>query len=1258
MIYPFEATGSSIVTSSRSAQALGRALGLCALTLILSYAQRSSAQADTNPQMPNVLLLVDTSGSMEYKSSSNTFPACRYDSNGLVASPPAASEKSRWTDLVEVLTGSIVNYDCQTIDRGSLAFKNEYKVSGSNLATSPYDFLYSNPYHRPMSGGCVAGPGSLNPANKADFPANAFNYHTYNNTASSCTFLQQPDGILDSFQSLVRFGLMTFDTDPSPDQGEIGNYSYVIGNSHTGLPAGCTTPQAMEVGARNASAPPWEGRLIPFGDPAPGSLDYATKNQQIQQVLRATRPYGATPIAGMMSDARDFLRLDSSSDPVDSSKPFGPKDDPYASCRDTMLLLLSDGQPNMDLRGHCNGSDCPFQLPEQVAADLLTQSAPRRPVKTFVIGFALNSLTVGGSTIDCSKITDKDLDAASPSALCTANPDNPQLQACCNLARIAVAGDSSSNHHAYFANNRSELQSDIDLIVKANLTQSSRTQPAFGLGTGSGAGNGGSAASYRFFSDFIPGGAQLWTGEVKRERWMCDATSHVASAIAPDPNAGDLFADNLNTQSPPRSFYTVQVTASGGSVYSDRTVRPNLTTNPDGVGALTGTVTTGNAAAFVSNTSAASMGLTDTSCVDTVNGVTVTLTAAQCRDRYLKWLVGIDNGTVFTRCPVGQCSLLGDIFHSTPKVVPPPSEFTRDDSYQAFQDLYAARPLMLYTSSNDGFLHAFKVASNVKDDPLDVKSKKNNELWAFMPPQVLPHVSSEYPFTHQLLLDGRPVVKDVVARKVTGTYPYVFERSLADASASLSPNVTWRTILVQSFGGTYPGYFALDVTDPVPSATGGPKFLWQLETDSAGNRLFGDGGGTPLITTVYFRGKEVAVAILPGGYAKDPGFAGANNGCARANTNFSDLTVNGAPTPRTRVPCYTDAASLARSLTVVRLDSGEILRTFRRSENEVPGLVGKNVTTKANLDSPMTGQPVAYPADVGAVADRVFIGDQDGALWRLNFASKTGEPEDWVLDLFFDGFPAATPDFGHTWNQGQPITAAPVISVDRIGNLTVAFSTGDQEAIGALSGLSNYVWSLTEQPSADRTKLAPKVNWNLGLKGSLSGDRVIGEMALFSGDLFFSTVGPDQQNDACSSGSGKVWGMNYLDPNPAGAGKGGKLSTTFTSLVGSGGYIDATTLLGTDARGFLSGVSVTQQPTCESVSSAADDGFFAYGVKPSGSPPSAGKYQLVIPTGDKVSTTTKTGITPITSGSTNGVAIDLKPPALSLVVDSWAAVVE
>src|SRR5471030_3268636 len=105
-------------------RSITRWASLAVVVASLTRASQANAQADVNPQMPNVLLLVDTSGSMEYMTTSNTFPVCRYDANGLIASPPLQSDKSRWTDLVEVLTGSIVNYDCQTIDRGSLAFKN------------------------------------------------------------------------------------------------------------------------------------------------------------------------------------------------------------------------------------------------------------------------------------------------------------------------------------------------------------------------------------------------------------------------------------------------------------------------------------------------------------------------------------------------------------------------------------------------------------------------------------------------------------------------------------------------------------------------------------------------------------------------------------------------------------------------------------------------------------------------------------------------------------------------------------------------------------------------------------------------------------------------------------------------------------------------------------------------------------------------------------------------------------------------------
>ena len=667
------------------------------------------------------------------------------------------------------------------------------------------------------------------------------------------------------------------------------------------------------------------------------------------------------------------------------------------------------------------------------------------------------------------------------------------------------------------------------------------------------------------------------------------------------------------------------------------------------------------ATGFVAATSPAAIQVDDSTC-DTS---TSNKNAAECRDHYLKWLVGLDNGTVFNRCPSvadENCSLIGDIYHSSPRAVGGrPSEFLNDESYQAFSDQQATakRPSVLYVSTNDGFLHAFKISAATSDtaEPMRVRTKENNELWAFVPPGVLPGLPAQYPASHQLLLDGTPVIKDVIATPNNApTYKYRLERNVDDAKAGEG---SWRTILVQSFGAGRPGYFALDVTDPVPSVDGtkGPKFLWQLSTAEDGSQLFGSGGATPLITTVFTDEKEVAVAVLPGGFGSAGTDDGAGNGCARKTTDFTDFGTTYPP--RAFVPCYTGTAVKARSLTVVRLDSGEILRSFRQDDDEVPSLKAQSVVTEAPIDSPLTGQPVAFPSDVGAVADRVFIGDQDGAVWRLNFASDDGNPEDWKLELFFDGFPGGT--FGHEWDEGQPVATPPIISVNNIGNLTVAFSTGDQEAIGSAPGLANYVWSLTEKPNSLRTKLLPQTNWYLGLKGStFEGDRVIGPMALFAGNLFFSTVGPGDSADVCSSGSGKTFGMHYISANTEGVGKGGVIAPSLVSagLINDDGFVAADTLLGSQPRAFLSGATVAQEPSCTSPSTAGDDEYFSNQPHTSFGALTPGRFQLIIPTGSQLSTSTNANVTPRNQGGVNAVVIDLPTPIVTNRVDSWAAIVE
>ena len=1227
----------------------GRLLGAGSVAALLLAPQVARAQADVDPPPPNILLLVDTSGSMDYKTASNQFPTCAYSGTNSTGDP---SERSRWIELVEVLTGSIddANYACQRLDRNGTDFKTEY--------STPYDFLYPNPYHRPVSSDCVAGPGTL-AMNPVLWQSGVIKYHPYNNTLASCTFGQASDGVLDAFKDDVRFGLMTFDTEPKAASNVNGLWSYYWGASMKGKPAGCPDDQEQEVGVRNPSAPPWEGRAVGFGNPASGSTDFVTRNAMIQEILLATRPYGATPIAGMLDDARDYLLNDTSSDPLDSSFGFGPSGD-AATCRKKSIILLSDGQPNMDLRPFCEPGGCPYDKAETIA-----QSLKNSGIDLFVIGFALSKVTVGSGDVSCSSFLDSDFDEGNSAGICAMNPDDSAIQACCALNRIAAAGghvpayaDDEDWRRAHFADNRDELRAALGKAIGANFSPTTR-QP---IVSASGAGFVGPQAdlefarSFRFGTSFEPAKLdQPWRGSITRSRYVCDdpTSSGIKTPrlLPAEQTKGDFFAQNVNKSGPgERKLFTVLGDA---PVESNHTIRPNLKLGVnEGVGTYSGTQ---NSAAY---TSASFVSSVPPDAINVNAATCPTLDANQCRDRYLKWLVGLDNGTVNTRCPsASKCNLVGDFVHAMPRpVAGRPNELINDASYEKFAKAQfdAKRPSVLYAPSNDGFLHAFKIAAVTKDplEPMQVKTEETNELWSFVPPASLPELRSLYPGSHELLLDGSPVVKDVVAtanNALPGPYKFLLERSKTQAQSGAG---TWRTILVQSFGAQRSGYFALDVTDPVA----GPQFLWQLITDDADAALFGSGGTTPLITTVFMGGDEVAVAVLPGGYGAAPTGAA----CLRKTTVMTPFTTGYLP--RAEVPCYTAPSAVkARSLTVVRLDSGQILRTFRQDDDEVPLLKAQGVVTEAPLDSPLTGQPIPFPAEVGAVADRVFIGDQDGALWRLNFASATGLPSDWKLELFFDGFPGDG-SFGHDFNDGQPIVTPPIISVDLVGRLTVAFSTGDQSAIGSAPGLANYVWSLVEAPSSDRLSLKPEVKWHLDFKANpYLGDRVIGTMALFSGDLYFATMGPtpNSSDGACAVGVGKVWGMKYLDPHPDGAGHGGALAESLKPLLGSLDYVPAAKLLGTaTTTAFFAGVSVGQQPTCENPGTAGDDSYFSYGTHSALGTPTGGKFQLFVSTGAVKSTTTETGVETIDQGGANSVAVDLKNPLVTTRVDSWAAIVE
>jgi type IV pilus assembly protein PilY1 len=1238
------------VSRSRRRNLLSRLAGA---GLVLGFSGRATAQSEAETPPPNVLLLVDSSGSMEFKTD-GTFPTC-------TPGDETVQQKSRWIDLVEVLTGRFQHYSCWSQDRSSTAFKNEFSLSG----VAPYDFGYVNPYHRALSSKCLVGPGVLPSPNAFSWPTNAVNTfalltgNVVDRPASAAALAVQPacagfaqfeDGLLDVYKNDIRFGLMTFDarvsagtgysgTTPNYTTGTDGNWSYFLGTAASGHPANCSFEVDQEVGARNAAAPPWEGRMVAFGPP--NLADNTERNSWIQQTLMATRPYGATPLNGQLYDARDFLRNDASTDPLDATAAFGPKDDPNwkaDDCRKTIMIVLSDGEPNLDLRPYCEATPpppetagrCPYpDPPEKVVRDLrLAPPRPNQAVETYVIGFALGTVKPFGlaSGVSCDLVSDAQC-ADPKNNDFTAYPEGKAVQACCTLNKIAAAGGNDTQgqpRKAFFANSSDELRSIFTTILSGVIRAATRTSPVFSPSGDSSSKGFKFAASFETRREDPADPRGLWHGQLDRHRFLC-SDDQVAEEQDVKATDGDDFAANMNAHGADRHFYTV--IADGNSRNS---LRPDLTSDNDGIGLAGGaTVVANSPSELVPLVPPGAMALVDnTSCPG--------FTALVCRNLILKHLVGLTNEDGKSRCFNGDCQLLGGIVHSTPTIVPgKPSELLRDESYDTFGRTMATdkRPTVLYTSTVDGFLHAFNVApfpGSVGAADREIKDGSNNELWAFIPPAVLPVLRTQYPKTPAVLLDGIPIVKDVVSQDVGSSTR--FERVQSDA---LTGSGKWRTVLLQSFGEgqVNGGYFAVDVTKPDRAADHAPKFLWQLTRDASGLPLFGN-GGTPLITTIFLQSgasaaREVAVAVLPGGDLS-PGV-----GTSAALPPALGVSPSSFATSRNTGLNYT-GAERARSLTIARLDTGEVIRTFR----PIGTGFSAGVYTNVNIPAPLTGQPKAFPENAGAVADRIFVGDRDGRLWRVDVSSK--DPADWRMDVFFDAFYDNLPP--------QPVVLPPSISTDDDGAVTVAFATGDQQVSAAPSTTINRVISLTEKLGTGNVFIS-KVNWIHSLNGAY---RVTGPMQLFNKGLYYAASTPPEANGStCGRGSAKVFAADYLK------------SSTANDPSSGPDHADGQTALLIDQRspGLIFGVSLQADPTCKSEAEViSGDDSYGYGLVSMAKRVNPGRFHLsyqVSGTDRNSSGNSSNGTTTqSTSKGITSVKTVIDTPHAPVTFESWALIYE
>ncbi len=337
-----------------------RALVAVFVAVAAAVVPTGPAAADVDPATtikPLVLVLLDTSGSMEYeagtalsKASEFTVPICEEPGAlGPVAAALGSYPRSRLAIAKEVLTGSYQDYWCEYDRR--------------DTDPGAVDYLYPVPHVRACGGddgtGCKA-------------PFQAF------------------DGILDTYRDSVKFGFMTFDSRDDNSIWAAGMYSYGPDGS-LGINLGVKNTIWGDPNLPNAwdqASQTWTfadgnrasnntGQLVQ----PPAADDFAAlrlSNRMAQYEINSTVGYWGTPLAPMLQDARWFLMNDPNVRPWDGGTETG---DRYANCRDRIVILITDGRAEQG-----EGIGGYLTTPEAVTA---LKNTPPSDVKVYVVGFNL-----------------------------------------------------------------------------------------------------------------------------------------------------------------------------------------------------------------------------------------------------------------------------------------------------------------------------------------------------------------------------------------------------------------------------------------------------------------------------------------------------------------------------------------------------------------------------------------------------------------------------------------------------------------------------------------------------------------------------------------------------------------------------------------------------------------------------------------------------------------------------------------------------
>jgi len=498
----------------------------------------------------------------------------------------------------------------------------------------------------------------------------------------------------------------------------------------------------------------------------------------------------------------------------------------------------------------------------------------------------------------------------------------------------------------------------------------------------------------------------------------------------------------------------------------------------------------------------------------------------------------------------------GDILHSNPVTLIYDSDAdgvsTTDDPV-----------VYLFYLSNDGLLHAVDTATG-------------QEKWAFMPEENLAKLAAMKTNAvgeHLIAGDGSPRL-------------YVVD---VDRNGKITSGDKAYLLFSMRRGGR--AVYALDVSE-----RDAPRFMWKVDNNTLGFSELGETWSNPAITRM--RTSADPVAVFAAGYdpvANDQLTVTINRLATTATVNTPidhgyvtneqvtvsgafqseyngtqtitvtgarsfTYTVAGSPlTPATgniRVES-TRAATMGRGVFFVNARTGALIKSF------TPAASGGDNTQVPGMDFsiPSDAVPINTDLDTAGYADRLYLGDLGGNVWRFDIDDPS--PAAWKALKFADLTNGATPRrrlmfppavvkqlfldqrfdavYVGTGDRENPLRTDNLdylfmikdfeIGLSSSQTSPVAFSigTGTTQFYDLTSNLIQF-GTAAEQTSA-KAALKGTAGWVLRLeRGALAGEKVVNAPTVVFNILSFGTYSPLVTASACvPPGRGANYLINALD---------------------------------------------------------------------------------------------------------------------------------